>query len=86
MDARGYVGKVEKDSGLYNGFNLVVGDVRDGFWYMGNRPENSLKELDAGTVYGISNGGLENGEEWPKVTRGKMLFDDIIKVWVNLTI
>jgi uncharacterized protein with NRDE domain len=86
-EAKAYCEKVEQDSRLYNGYNLVVGNVNDSsFFYVGNRPD-CVKELESGKVYGISNGSmLESEPEWPKVVRGKQLFKGIVEVCVHLNI
>ncbi len=58
----------------YAGFNLLAGDLgkEQLFWYSNRRPK-PLK-LKPG-LYGLSNGVLN--EAWPKVQRGKALFQDI---------
>jgi uncharacterized protein with NRDE domain len=50
----------------YNGFNLIVGDGRNLFYY-GSR-EGSTRPIEAG-VHGLSNHLLD--EPWPKVVRGR---------------
>jgi uncharacterized protein with NRDE domain len=61
-----YIKEVESKAKLYNGFNLVVGDV-DSLWYFSNYGPSPLK-IDSG-YYGLSNHLLET--PWPKVIHGK---------------
>ncbi len=57
----------------YAGFNLLAGDLgkQQLFWYSNRRPKPL--QLQPG-LYGLSNGALD--EPWPKVQRGKALFQD----------
>jgi len=66
VDARAHVARVERDAGLYNGFNLICGDA-GGLTYFSNR-EGPARALGPG-VYGLSNHLLDS--PWPKVTAGK---------------
>jgi uncharacterized protein with NRDE domain len=66
MDARAHVARVERDAPLYNGFNLILGDPHELFYYS-NR-EGSPRRLGPG-IYGLSNHLLDT--PWPKVTSGK---------------
>ncbi|TQV77661.1 NRDE family protein [Exilibacterium tricleocarpae] len=61
-----YLRRVHRQAADYNGFNLLLGDGRDLFYYS-NR-EHSITELEPG-IYGLSNGLLDS--PWPKVTGGK---------------
>lgn len=69
------------DFQMYNGFNIIVGDVNSCFYASNYSSAGSsvVKELSPNTLYGISNGFLN---EWPKVERGKeimhMLLKDIV--------
>ncbi|KAI8807131.1 NRDE protein-domain-containing protein [Cladochytrium replicatum] len=83
---------------LYNGFNLVVGDIFcEDVWYAGNKDivkNRPGTKLSGGVVYGVSNHvlvdsgslgdetegsfSLPRGDEWPKVRRGKRLFQEAI--------
>lgn len=65
-DARDYVGRVERDGGLYNGFNLIAGNA-GALYYLSNRGA-PVRALGPG-VYGLSNHLLDS--PWPKVTEGK---------------
>lgn len=66
--SREYIELVSAEGGLYNGFNLVVGDRRELF-YFSNR-QRQPRRLSPG-FYGLSNSFLDT--EWPKVSRGKQL-------------
>ena len=57
---------VERGAALYNGFNLIAGDV-GALFYFSNR-EGGARELRPG-VYGLSNHLLDS--PWPKVMAGK---------------
>jgi uncharacterized protein with NRDE domain len=57
---------VERDAALYNGFNLIVGEV-GALLYFSNR-DGRTRALGPG-VYGLSNHLLDS--PWPKVTAGK---------------
>ena len=66
IDGRDHVARVERDAELYNGFNLIAGDVGQ-LLYFSNREGRTLA-LERG-VYGLSNHLLDS--PWPKVTWGK---------------
>jgi uncharacterized protein with NRDE domain len=65
-DGRAHVEQVERQAALYNGFNLIAGDMGTLF-YFSNR-EGRVRMLEPG-VYGLSNHLLDS--PWPKVTAGK---------------
>ncbi|CDW75329.1 UNKNOWN [Stylonychia lemnae] len=62
------------------GFNIVYGNVfsrKFKYFQYKNTDERLMKEsidLEAGKIYGLSNGGLD---QWDKVIRGKQLFEEI---------
>jgi uncharacterized protein with NRDE domain len=62
----GYLQEVQLEGERYNGFNLIVGDPKQLYWYS-NRNGHALA-LAPG-LYGLSNHLLDT--PWPKVTRGK---------------
>jgi uncharacterized protein with NRDE domain len=66
MDGRSHMASVERGAALYNGFNLIAGDV-GALFYFSNR-EGGARELGPG-VYGLSNHLLDS--PWPKVMAGK---------------
>lgn len=72
-----YLDKVESEAENYTGFNLLVGDFRNGkdeLAYFSNRGDG-IKTLDAG-VYGLSNELLDS--PWQKVVRGKKNLEKVI--------
>ena len=73
-DARTHIAGVERDAGLYNGFNLIAGDA-GALFYCSNR-EGAARELQPG-VYGLSNHLLDS--PWPKVTAGKSGLTALLK-------
>jgi uncharacterized protein with NRDE domain len=68
-----YLGTVSREGGAYNGFNLVVGDLREMAYYS-NR-EGGVRALGPG-VYGLSNHLLDT--PWPKVERSKAALFDML--------
>ncbi|KAJ3403443.1 hypothetical protein CcCBS67573_g06586 [Chytriomyces confervae] len=77
---REYLLALRSESSDYNGFNLVVGDLSaNEVWYFANRGnESGPSQLQAGTVYGLSNGTLLSGQSWHKVQRGTAILQTII--------
>ncbi|GAB3411999.1 NRDE family protein [Massilia agilis] len=77
QSAAEYIERIAPGSGVYNGFNLVLGD-REGLYWFSNRgtgdPRNG-KPLEPG-IYGISNGLLD--DPWPKVMRTKAQFASLL--------
>lgn len=61
-----YLEHVKSDGNQYNGFNLLVGD-RSELYYYSNRG-NTIQKLTPGT-YGLSNHLIDT--PWPKITKGK---------------
>ena len=61
-----YMREIEADGNKYNGFNLIVGNPEE-LWYYSNY-RNGVTNLASG-FYGISNHLLES--PWPKVLVGK---------------
>ena len=61
-----YIGKLGRGAGKYNGFNLIVGEKGQYYWYS-NRGDG-VRSLSA-AIYGLSNHLLDT--PWPKVVRGK---------------
>ena len=68
-----YMERVSRDAGLYNGFNLIVGD-EGGLFYFSNR-EGRVRNLTPG-VYGLSNHLLDT--PWPKVAAAKSAFGAVL--------
>ncbi len=61
-----YLGELAARAGEYAGFNLVIGD-REQLWYFSNI-ENRARALAPG-IYSLSNGLLDSG--WPKQRRAE---------------
>lgn len=72
---KGYLKGLKKSNHQYNPFNLLVGN-RSSLYYYSNA-EDIIKELKPG-VYGLSNALLD--ASWPKITRGKEIFQNIISL------
>ncbi|MGD8836601.1 MAG: NRDE family protein [Desulfobacteraceae bacterium] len=70
-----YLKQVKKEADDYNGFNLLVGDTHDLFYYSNRGGE--IVRLES-NIYGLSNRQLDT--QWPKVNNGKkrlkQLLDD----------
>jgi uncharacterized protein with NRDE domain len=66
LDPRAYLEQVKRHASMYNGFNLLLGDV-DEVLYFSNRTA-SVQALSPG-IHGLSNHLLDT--PWPKVERGK---------------
>ena len=66
ITAQAYMQGIESDGKRYNGFNLIVGNPEE-LWYYSNY-RNGITKLAPG-FYGISNHLLES--PWPKVLIGK---------------
>ncbi len=63
-----YLQRLAPTAGVYNGFNLLVGD-RTQLWYYSNRPESGPPVALTPGVYGLSNGLLD--APWPKAVTGR---------------
>ncbi|HEX6827749.1 MAG TPA: NRDE family protein, partial [Burkholderiales bacterium] len=70
---KGYLAAVHRDADAYNGFNLMVGDLREAA-YCSNR-EGGVRALGPG-MYGLSNHLLDT--PWPKVERSKAALFDML--------
>ena len=68
-----HIAHVTTDAALYNGFNLIVGDARE-LWYFSNR-EGRARVLGPG-VYGLSNHLLDTA--WPKVSMAKRGLESLL--------
>lgn len=62
-----YLTQVRERAQQYNGFNLLVGDARQAYWFS-NRADDAPQPIAPG-IYGLSNGALDT--PWPKVVRAK---------------
>jgi uncharacterized protein with NRDE domain len=61
-----YLAALAPRAGDYNGFNLILGDATE-LWYFGSR-EGRARRIEPG-VHGLSNHLLD--EPWPKVVQGR---------------
>jgi uncharacterized protein with NRDE domain len=61
-----YLDSLDREAEKYNGFNLIIGDKGQLYWYSNRR--HGVQSLGSG-VYGLSNHLLDT--PWPKVIRGK---------------
>jgi len=78
LDAAAYVAQLAAGADLYNGYNLVLGDRENLYWYS-NRGQDDPRNgqpLERGRIYGISNGLLDT--PWPKVLRTKAQFASLL--------
>lgn len=73
-EPRDYAERAAATGARYNGFNLLVGDY-DSIYFVSNR-DGPVRPILPG-VYGLSNDDLN--VEWPKVRRGKALFEEILQ-------
>jgi len=64
-----YLERLTQEAGKYNGFNLIIGDKDDLYWYsnIGSGPHKLTPN-----IYGLSNHLLDT--PWPKLTRAKNAF------------
>jgi uncharacterized protein with NRDE domain len=69
-----YMRVLENNGKAYNGFNLIVGNAND-LWYYSNY-KSGAEKISAG-FYGISNHLLET--PWPKVIRGKKKLEPALR-------
>ncbi|MGJ7919881.1 NRDE family protein [Neobacillus sp. LXY-4] len=72
-DPEVYLEKVTKNKDKYPGFNLLIGDKNDLYYY--SNKSNEVKKLEPG-IYGLSNHLLNT--DWPKVKRGIVGLEQII--------
>ncbi len=70
----GYLKQIESNGKTYNGFNLIVGNAEE-LWYYSNY-KKGIEKISKG-LYGISNHLLET--PWPKVVQGKQKLEPILK-------
>ncbi len=68
-----YLKNLKRAADLYNGFNLLLADGDQLFYY--SNITDQIQKLKPG-IYGLSNHLLDS--DWPKVNRGKMLFQQCL--------
>jgi uncharacterized protein with NRDE domain len=69
-----YYNRLSSDLKYYNGFNLILGDTNE-LYYFSNKT-NGLKKLEPG-IHGISNAILDT--PWPKVEKSKRQLKHLIE-------
>ena len=72
-----YLGKIRDEAGQYAGFNLLLGNAEE-LWYFTNSGPAAAhrpQRLEAG-VYGLSNAQLDT--PWPKVDSGKRKLEALL--------
>ena len=73
MSPQDYLGRIAAKADRYNGFNLIIGDARDLFYF--SKQDSKIRPLGPG-IYGLSNHLLDT--PWPKVKAGKRQLADLI--------
>lgn len=68
-----FIGELQNEADRYNGFNLIIGDLPNLFWYS-NRGQHTRRLMPG--LYGLSNHLLDT--PWPKVTWGKEGLSDLL--------
>lgn len=68
-----YLHKIRKTSDSFSGFNLIVGDMNELYYF--SNIGNQLLKIDRG-IHGVSNHLLNTN--WPKVNMGKQKLKEII--------
>ena len=71
-----YLEQLRERAGDYAGFNLLLGDGDELWYYSNSAPDNDPQLLSPG-VYGLSNAQLDT--PWPKVETGKRKLGDLLK-------
>lgn len=74
-----YLQKVHANHEKYNGFNLIVGTLKELYYY--NNIENNIEQIKHGT-YSLSNRFLHT--KWPKTIRGKNKLKKITKSYETI--
>lgn len=73
VSPKDYLEQVDSIGHVYNGFNLILGN-QDDLWYYSNQ-KRKIYRLGSG-LYGLSNALLDT--TWPKVEKGKQKLEVII--------
>jgi len=71
LSPKGYLQVVKQYADQFNGFNLLVGNATELYWFS-NR-EKEIVQIERG-IHSISNASLNT--PWPKVTRAKQFLED----------
>lgn len=73
LTAADYLNSLLPRAGNYAGFNLLLGDSEE-FWFYNSR-ENRPRRLEAG-IYGLSNATLDT--PWPKLEKAKAALSEVL--------
>jgi uncharacterized protein with NRDE domain len=73
MPPQDYLHQIRAEADRYNGFNLIIGDSRDLYYF--SRQQKEIRALGPG-IYGLSNHLLDT--PWPKVAAGKKQLADCV--------
>jgi uncharacterized protein with NRDE domain len=73
-DTLSFLHELDKKAGLYNGFNLLIGNITDQLFYYSS-VNSEIKEVKAG-IHGISNAFMDT--PWPKLLKAKQLFSQTL--------
>ncbi|SHG77092.1 NRDE family protein [Massilia sp. CF038] len=77
LDAPAYIAKIAQEVADYNGFNLVLGDRENMYWFSNRAMDDARNgQALAPGIYGISNSLLD--APWPKVVRTKAQFASLL--------
>jgi uncharacterized protein with NRDE domain len=76
--AKVFLKSIKSSAHDYAGFNLLVGDSSDIYFYSNRHPE--IRRIPPG-IYGVSNGLFD--EAWPKLTSGKQALAATVKTGLN---
>ena len=66
-----FLQELSQNSSSYSGFNLLIGDHQELYYYSNRNKE--ISKLKSG-IYGLSNNLLDS--PWPKVTKGKLMLQE----------
>lgn len=69
-DALSFLNELDRKAGMYNGFNLLIGNITDQLFYYSSF-NSEIKEIQAG-LHGISNAFMDT--PWPKLLKARQLF------------
>jgi len=75
ISASSYLSALEAEAKHYAGFNLIIGDANDIYWFS-NSQQQAAQCLQPG-IYGLSNASLDT--PWPKVIQAKTQFQQLLE-------
>lgn len=74
LSPKDYLVNVQNSNHLYNGFNLLLGDSSNFYYY--SKHNNEIIEIDGG-IHGLSNHSLNT--PWPKIILGKNMLKEVLE-------